>query len=126
MTLNLATRGYLGSGSGGSLENGTIISITNGELSRWTPIVAVLSATDSLIMIVMEVGDHRFAIYDESKAEGEQWIQAYGDRSLKALNDDDTINVSILPNGGWARKDFTLKFIAMNEFVLEELPALEM
>ncbi len=115
--MNNLVGNLLGSSGGGSFSvGGTIISITSGELSRWTPIVAVLSATDLDIMIIMEVGDHRFAIYDESKSEDDQWIQVYGDRSTKTVNDDDTITISILPNGGWARKDFTLKFIAMTEF----------
>lgn len=85
-------------------------SITQTPISRWDSVVARLSAIGSGLVITMDVGGNRFTIYDDSRDEGEQWSQFFGDRSELVVIDEDTVEVTMLPNGGWSYATFTFRF----------------
>jgi len=97
-----------GGGGGGA---GEIISITNGGLSRWDPVIARIRITDGIPYIRYVSNSLKFWIYDP--AEG--FVRNFFERSSVEIDDEedeDIYTFTILPNGGWWSTEFRLKFIA--------------
>ncbi len=95
-----------------SIGSGQIISITEGSLERWTPIVAIVDLDSAELFIHFVSGGIRFVLYDATAALGEEWIESFRDRSTYTDNGDGTVTVSILPNGGWHNASIDIKFVA--------------
>lgn len=116
MSDSLITRGYVGGVVELVSPTGQIISIS-GNPRRWTPISARVRITAGLLFIMFEAQDNRFFVYDSSRSEDERWSAFFAQRSSIAADGLDQI-ITILPNGGWWREDFTLRFIAGTELTL--------
>ena len=112
--IGLATFGYY---EGGSVEvapvEGEIISIS--EIStRWIPLVAITTCPPENLFVFYRAGNNKFAIYDPT----DLFTEFFGDRSTIVDNGNDTLTVTLLPNGGWWQKNFEVRYVVGQEMEL--------
>lgn len=121
--LTLATRGFVGAGSGIKiLSPSGVASITSGALDRFSPVVVRLTmGAGSLPWIVLAGSsfDERLIFWPTRPAQANQsgdqrWTPMFRDRSSLVQEGNDLV-ATILPNGGWWRENFKLIFIAGTE-----------
>lgn len=110
MTVGLSTRGYLGGTGGGGGASGAIISV-NTIATRWDRLIAVTSCPPENLYVFYRAGNNKFTIYDPI----DEFTEFFGDQSTVVDNGDDTWTITMLPNGGWWQKNFTVKFVAGDE-----------
>ncbi len=103
---------------------GSLISITASPISRWTPVIAIVSTND-LMMVVFESVQNRFTIYDDTRDPADKWSAFFEDRSGVEDMGDGTFRVTILPNGGWWNETFKIRISFIGDGTTEAEYALQ-
>lgn len=77
-------------------------------ITRWVPYVVTVEAVDPLL-VSYETGQLRFLIFDGTRAEDDRWSAFFGQRSFVTDLGSNQYQLTILPNGGWNYRDFSIR-----------------